>query len=112
MLERRRLFQNGLEEQLGHWEAEITMLKGKTRQVGFDATVQYSGAIAALQRKCDLVTYHISRLRGANNEAWEILSSGMGSGSMAFNVFFRPSPEGHPSAAPAIALAGQLDGAR
>ena len=77
MTDKRKAYEEKLDAQLKEWNAEISLLKAKAENAKADVKLECATKIDALQQKRDTAKAKLHELKGAGDEAWEDLKTGV-----------------------------------
>lgn len=76
MMDKRKAYQEKLDEQLKEWNAQISLLRDKADKAGADARGEYYKLIESLQKKQNEIGVKLQELKTASDEAWGELRVG------------------------------------
>lgn len=77
MTNKRKAYEEKLDAQVKEWSAEIALLKAKAENAQADVKVECVTKIDALQQKSDIAKAKLHELKGAGDETWEDLKTGV-----------------------------------
>ena len=76
-MDKRKRYEEKLDAQLEEWSAQMTLLKAKADSAMAEAKIQYYKTIEALQYEQDTARMKLGELKGASDEAWEEIKTGV-----------------------------------
>jgi hypothetical protein len=85
-LRHRTWYEDNLEAQMACWSAEIYLLKARLKRDSKTPNPRESAFLHELQEKHDLLSHHLSSLRGASDGLWGNLKIQASACCLALNV--------------------------
>ncbi len=76
MIEKRKAYQEKLEEQLEEWNAQIALFISKAEKARTEGEFEYDKIIEALQQKQGQMRIKLKELKSSSDEVWEELKAG------------------------------------
>ena len=76
-MNKRKRYEEKLDAQLEEWSAQMALLKAKADSATAEVKIQYYKSIEALQYEQDTARMKLDELKGASDEAWEEIKTGV-----------------------------------
>ncbi len=76
MLEKRKTYQEKLEEQLEEWNVQIVSFVAKADKARSEGKFEHDKIMESLQQKQDAVKLKLHELKSSSDEAWEDIKAG------------------------------------
>ena len=75
-MNKKQVYQEKMQAQLDQFNAQIELLKAKSKNVGASSKLSYLDTLEDLKLKRDLAANKLQELRHSSDEAWEDLKEG------------------------------------
>ena len=77
VMDKRKRYEEKLDAQLEEWSAQMALLKAKADSAMAEVKIQYYKTIEDLQYEQDTARMKLGELKGASDEAWEEIKTGV-----------------------------------